>query len=62
MIEDIVFGLGFVAVVEGLVLALAPRHFERMLAVVSQMPPERLRMLAIAIIAFGVALLALVRR
>ncbi len=62
MIEDIIFGLGFVAVIEGLVLALAPQHLKRALLLISSIPPERLRLLALIFIALGVALIALVRR
>jgi len=62
MIEDIIFGLGFVAIVEGLVLALAPQHLKRALRLISTIPPDRLRLLALIFIALGVALIALVRR
>lgn len=62
MLEDILFGLGFVAVIEGLVLALAPQHLKRALALLTALPPERLRLMALIFIALGVALIALVRR
>ena len=62
MIEDIIFGLGFVAIVEGLVLALAPTRLKQALLLLVVMPPERLRVLALIFIALGVALMALVRR
>jgi len=51
-----------VAIIEGLVLALAPQHLKRALALISTMPPERLRLMALILIALGVALIALVRR
>jgi uncharacterized protein YjeT (DUF2065 family) len=62
MIEDIIFGLGFVAIVEGLVLALAPLHLKKALFLLVSLPPERLRVLALIFITLGVALIALVRR
>jgi len=62
MIEDILFGLGFVAVIEGLVLALAPQHLKRALSLISRLPPEPLRIIALIFIALGVALIAPVRR
>jgi len=62
MIEDIIFGLGFVAIVEGLVLALAPSHLKKALFLLVSLPPERLRVLALIFIALGVALIAVVRR
>ncbi len=62
MIEDIIFGLGFVAVVEGLVLALAPDHLKRALLLLVSLPPERVRLMALIFIATGVVLIAWVRR
>jgi len=62
MIEDIIFGLGFVAVVEGLVLALAPLRLKQALLLLVAMPPERLRLIALVFITLGVALIAIVRR
>ena len=62
MFEDILFGLGFVAVIEGLVFALAPQHLKRALMMITAMPPDRLRLVALIFIALGVALIALVRR
>lgn len=62
MIDDILFGLGFVAVVEGLVLALAPSRLKQALLLLLTIPPERLRVLSLIFIALGVALIAFVRR
>lgn len=62
MIDDILFGLGFVAVIEGLVLALAPNRLKQALLLLVSLPPERLRVLALIFIALGVALIAFVRR
>jgi len=62
MMQDIIFGLGFLAVVEGLVLALAPNRLKQALLLLVVIPPERLRVLALIFIALGVALIALVRR
>ena len=62
MIDDILFGLGFVAVIEGLVLALAPNRLKQALLLLVSFPPDRLRVLALIFIALGVALIAFVRR
>ncbi len=62
MIDDIIFGLGFVAIVEGLVLALAPLHLKKALFLLVSMRPDRVRVLALIFIALGVATIALVRR
>ena len=59
--RDVLFGLGFVAIFEGLVLALAPRHLERALALVATMAPDRRRTLGLASVAAGVALVWFVR-
>ena len=54
--RDVLIGLGFVAIFEGLVLALAPGHLERALALVATMAPDRRRILGLAAVAAGVAL------
>ena len=62
MLDDLILGLGFVAVVEGLVLALAPNRLKQALLLLVTIKPERLRLLALIFIALGVALIAWVRR
>lgn len=62
MITDILFGLGFVAIVEGLVLALAPSRLEQVLEILRQIGHERTRNLGLAIATGGVVLVWLVHR
>ena len=61
MINDILLGLGFVAVIEGLVLALAPSRLEDIVEMLRKVGPDRLRMFGLATIAFGVLLVWLAR-
>ena len=61
MITDILFGLGFVAIVEGLVLALAPSRLEQVLEILRQIGPDRTRTLGLAITTGGVLLVWLVQ-
>ena len=61
MINDILLGLGFVAVIEGLVLALAPSRLEDIVKMLRQIGPDRMRMFGLAIIAVGVLLVWLAR-
>lgn len=62
MIEDIIFGLGFVAVLEGLVLALAPNRLKQALLMLIAVPPEKLRRFALIFVTIGVALIWFARR
>ena len=61
MIEDALFGLGLVAIVEGLVLSLAPDRLDAMLNAVRDLGPERLRFFGLAAVAFGVGLVWVAR-
>lgn len=61
MISDILTGLGLVAVLEGLVLALAPLRFEELLAQLQKMSPQTRRFLGLAVIALGVFLVWIAR-
>jgi len=56
MLTDILFGLGFVAIVEGLVLALAPSRLAQLLDMLREIGPERTRVLGLVIVAGGVLL------
>ncbi|MBL4874758.1 MAG: DUF2065 domain-containing protein [Rhodobacteraceae bacterium] len=56
MLTDILFGLGFVAIVEGLVLALAPSRLAQLLDMLREIGPERTRTLGLVIVAGGVLL------
>ncbi|MCY4261062.1 MAG: DUF2065 domain-containing protein [Rhodobacteraceae bacterium] len=57
MIDEIIFGLGMVAVIEGLVLALAPRWLEKTLHRISSIPIETRKMMGLGLIAVGVLIL-----
>lgn len=61
MIADILTGLGLVAVLEGLVFALAPLRFEELLEMLSRMPVETRRMIGLLAITIGVLLVWLAR-
>ena len=54
--HDLLLGLGLMAVIEGLVLALAPLRFEDLLKAMAAMSRDRRRSLGVAIVAVGVAL------
>lgn len=61
MIDDLLFALGMVAVFEGLVLALAPRHLRRAIEMIEMLGRERSRMLGLAVVGVGVALVWIAR-
>jgi len=61
MIEDVLVGLGLMAIIEGLVLALAPGRLDDMLAVVRELGPERLRLVGLSAVALGVGVVWLAR-
>ncbi len=57
MTNELLFGLGFVAVIEGLVLALAPSHLEQVLEMLRRMGTEAMRYIGLASVAVGVLLI-----
>ena len=57
----LLLGVALVLVIEGLVLALAPRRIEEALAFLITLSPETRRLIGLAGLAAGVALLALAR-
>ena len=61
MLNDLLLGLGLTAVIEGLVLALAPSRLGEMLELIKRTPVERLRVLGLLAVAFGVGLIWLAR-
>jgi uncharacterized protein YjeT (DUF2065 family) len=61
MIEDLLLGLGFVALVEGLILALAPGRIETLTEAARALGPDRLRQVGLAFVAAGVGLVWLAR-
>jgi len=56
MIDKIVFAIGFLAIAEGLALALAPSRFSDVLRLLASLPPQTLRQLAMALISAGLVL------
>lgn len=56
MLLALLFGLGLVAIIEGLVLALAPSHLRAVLEALDAMSIDRRRMLGLVAVAVGVAL------
>lgn len=54
-------GIGMVFVIEGLALALAPNRMERLLEAYAAMSRDRRRLLGLAAMAFGVAIVWLAR-
>lgn len=61
MSRDVLLGLGFVAIVEGLVLSLAPGRLERAILLVRALEPDRLRLVGLGAVALGVGLVRLAR-
>jgi uncharacterized protein len=56
MIDDLLLGLGLVAILEGLALALAPAHLREALETIARMDPERRRTLGLLAVTAGIAL------
>ena len=61
MLNDLLLGLGLTAVIEGLVLALAPNRLGDLLELIKRTRPETLRVMGLAAVAFGVGLIWLAR-
>ncbi len=61
MIDDILLALGAVAIVEGLVLALAPAHIREILALIERLDVERRRLIGLLAVTIGVGLVWLAR-
>jgi len=56
MIHDVLLGLGLMAVIEGLVLALAPLRFEDIIKAMAEMSRDQRRSLGVTVMALGVIL------
>lgn len=56
-VELILWGLGVTAVLEGLVLALAPRHLDAVLEFLARLDGTRRREVGLAVLALGVVLM-----
>ncbi len=61
MIEDLLLGLGLVAIVEGLFLALAPTRLAQILDALRSVGPDQLRLAGLAAVALGVGLVWMAR-
>lgn len=61
MTDDILLALGAVAIVEGLVLALAPAHIRELLALIERLDVERRRLINLLAVTIGVGLVWLAR-
>ena len=61
MIEQLLVGLGFVAIVEGLVLALAPGQLREALEAIARLDPERRRLVGLLAVTLGIALVWVAR-
>jgi uncharacterized protein len=59
--SDFLTGLAFVAIIEGLVLVLAPGRIGEILQVINRTPPDTLRAIGLGAVACGVALLYIAR-
>jgi uncharacterized protein YjeT (DUF2065 family) len=59
MIKLILLGLGIAAIIEGLVLALAPLRFEDLVKALSELSTEQRRWLGLGVAIFGFVLIAL---
>ena len=53
--SEFIFALGLVAVIEGLVLVLAPSRFEDLICALESMSHDKRRMLGLLFVAIGVA-------
>jgi uncharacterized protein YjeT (DUF2065 family) len=56
MIDSLLLGLGLVAIIEGLVLALAPGRLREVLEMLESLGPDRRRLLGLGAVAIGVVL------
>ncbi len=58
---ELLLALGLVLVIEGLVLALAPRRIEDALRVLGSLPVDRRRLIGLGALALGVLIVWLVK-
>jgi len=56
MARDFLLGLGFVAIIEGLALALAPSRIREALEALTRMDPEHRRLVGLLAVTLGIAL------
>jgi uncharacterized protein YjeT (DUF2065 family) len=56
MADKLLLGLGLVAIIEGLALALAPARMREALEAIARMDPERRRLIGLLAVVAGTAL------
>ena len=61
LLADLLIGLAFFLIIEGLAYALAPRLIKRMAETIPSMSEERLRIFGVVVLAIGVGLVWLLR-
>ena len=61
MISTVLYGLGLVLVIEGLVYVLAPQFVEKMLVSLKEMPTEQRRLVGACMALLGGVLLLLIK-
>lgn len=61
MIRYLLLGVGLVAIVEGLVLALAPGRVEEALTALARLTREQRRLIGLLAVTVGIALAAVMR-
>jgi hypothetical protein len=61
MIDDLLLGLGLVAIVEGLALALAPSRLREVLEMIERINVENRRLIGLLAVTAGVVLVWLAR-
>ena len=61
MISTILYGLGLVLIIEGLVYVLAPHFVERMLVSLKEMPKEQRRLVGACMALIGGLILLLIK-
>ncbi|QHQ37319.1 DUF2065 family protein [Algicella marina] len=59
--EDVIFGVAFVAIVEGLVLALAPFRIGDILRKLDEIPLDTRRLIGLGVAAVGVSIVWFLR-
>ena len=57
MISQLIIAIGLVAVIEGLVIALAPNRLEEVVKFLNQLPADQRKYLGLLIVAIGVFLI-----
>ena len=61
MISTIVYGLGLLLVIEGLIYVLAPHFIEKMLVLLKEMPIEQRRLVGASMALLGGGMLLLIK-